>query len=96
MCSITISEIQVFPIKPINGLVAFASCVVNNSLYLGNIGIYTCLSNSNSYRLVYPEKILPNGKKIQCVYPINSVAGEIISAAINRKFKELISKGINT
>jgi len=39
MCELKISEIQVIPIKPKNGMVAFASCVVNDALYIGNIAI---------------------------------------------------------
>lgn len=92
MCDLKISEVQIVPVRPNDGLIAFASCVVNNALYLGNIAIYTSPSRSDNYRLVYPDKVLPNGKKIHCVYPINMIAGEIISKAIIRKFKELVSK----
>jgi DNA-binding cell septation regulator SpoVG len=43
--------------------------------------------------LVYPSKILPNGKEINCVHPINKHAGDLISDAIIGKFREIISKG---
>ncbi len=92
---IQISEVEIFPIKPREGLIAFCSCVVNNAIYLGNIAIYTSPSCPDRYRLVYPDKILPNGKRIQCAHPINKVAGEVISKAIIRKFKELVSKGVD-
>ena len=36
-----VSEIQIIPIKPQNGLIAFASLVLNENLYLGSIGIMT-------------------------------------------------------
>jgi len=36
-----LSEIQIIPIKPQNGLVGFASFVLDGSLYLGSIGIMT-------------------------------------------------------
>lgn len=49
MGNISISEIQIVPVKPNNGLVAFASCVVNNSLYIGNIAIYTSLLISDNH-----------------------------------------------
>lgn len=87
-----IFEIQVIPMKPREGLVAFASCVINNALYLGNIAVYTSPSNHSGFRLVYPVKVLPNGKEIHCVHPINKKAGELISKAIIEKFKEIISK----
>ena len=49
-----LSEIQIIPIKPQNGLVAFASFVLDGNLYLGSIGIVTRLNGG--YRLVYPTK----------------------------------------
>ena len=91
MSELLISEIQIIPVKPKDGLVAFASCVINNSLYIGNIAVYTSPTNSEGYRLVYPSKVLPNGKEINCVHPINKEAGEAISHAVIRKYKALFS-----
>jgi len=93
MNELFISEIQIIPIKPRDGLVAFASCVINDSFYIGNIAIYSSPANPETYRLVYPVKVLPNGKEINCVHPINKEAGETIAKYIIEKFKELISKG---
>ncbi len=92
MSEFEISEIQVIPIKPKEGLVAFASCIINNALYIGNIAIYTSPSTQSGFRLIYPVKILPNGKEINCVHPINKEAGELISKAIIKKFREVASK----
>ena len=50
-----ITEIQITPIKPKNGLVAFASIVLENNIHLGSIGIYTKLDGSG-YRITYPTK----------------------------------------
>jgi len=92
MSELEISEIQVVPMKPKEGLVAFASCVINNALYVGNIAVYSSPSSQSGYRLVYPVKILPNGKEIHCVHPINKEAGEAILKEIVKKFREVISK----
>ncbi len=70
MSELEISEIQIIPVKPKDGLVVFASCVINNSLYIGNIAIYTSLSKPEGFRLVFPSKTLPNGKDINRVHPI--------------------------
>jgi len=94
MNKLEISEIQIIPVKPKDGLVAFSSCVINNALYIGNIAVYTSQSARSGFRLVYPVKILPNGKEIHCVHPINKEAGELISKAIIGKFKEILSKAI--
>ena len=92
MSELRISEIQIIPIKPKEGLVAFASCVVNKALYFGNTAIYTSPSIQEGFRLVYPVKILPNGEEIHCVHPINKEAGEAILKEIIKKFREVISK----
>ena len=92
MSELEISEIQVVPMKPKEGLVAFASCIINSSLYIGNIAIYSSPSTQSGFRLVYPVKILPNGKEIHCVHPISKEAGELISKAIIKKFREVILK----
>jgi len=92
MIELKISEIQVIPVKPNEGLVAFASCVINNALYVGNIAVYSSPSSQSGFRLLYPIKILPNGKEIHCVHPINKEAGDLISRAVIKKFREIASK----
>ena len=92
MSEILVTEIQIIPVNPKNGLVAFASCVINNALYIGNIAIYTSPSRSSGYRLLYPSKTLINGKEVNCAYPINKETGEVIEDAILGKYKEIILK----
>lgn len=84
-----ISEIQVIPIKPNNGLVAMASVVIQNSLYLGSIGIHTKLSG-NGYRITYPTKSL-NGKNFNVFHPINRDMALDIEKAIITKAEEVLS-----
>ena len=77
-----ISEIQIIPVKPRNGLVGFASFVLNDSLYCGSIGIYT--RPEGGYRLTYPTRKTPSGS-FSIFYPINKqVATEIEQAIISR------------
>ena len=90
MEEITISEIQIVPIKPRDGLVAFASCVINGSIYLGDIGIYTSPSTEDGYRLTYPLKQLPNGVKVNYCHPIDKKTGESLTKAIVAKFKKVM------
>jgi DNA-binding cell septation regulator SpoVG len=96
MNKIEISEIQIIPVKPKNGLVAFTSCVINNGIYLGNIAIYTAPSSPYGYRLVYPLKVLPNGKTLNCAYPINRITGDLIQKSVIEKYEELIEKVVMT
>ena len=46
-----LSEIQIIPIKPQNGLVGFASFVLDGSLYLGSIGIIASVSMGFSWMM---------------------------------------------
>jgi DNA-binding cell septation regulator SpoVG len=92
MNEIVVSEIQIVPTKPKDGLVAFATCVINNQFYYGNIAIYTSPSSLDGFRLVYPSKMLPTGKQIQCMHPVNREAGEAIHNAIIGKYKELMER----
>ena len=50
-----ISDIRITPVKPVDGLVAFASLVINGNLHLGSIAIHRKLDGSG-YRLTYPTK----------------------------------------
>ncbi|MCK5615453.1 septation protein SpoVG family protein [Candidatus Pacearchaeota archaeon] len=90
MSKLEISEIQIIPVKPQNGLLAFCSFIINNQLYIGDVAIYSRLSGG--YRLVYPSKVLVNGRNVCCVYPINKETGKIIQKAISKKYLELMSK----
>jgi len=90
MNEILISEIQVVPINPQNGLVGFSSCVINNQFYVGNIAIYTSPSSKNGFRLVFPNKKLASGQVVDCFHPINKEAEGLVSSAIINKYVELM------
>lgn len=91
MNEIVVSEIQIIPVKPRDGLVAFCSFVICNSFFIGDVAIYSRLDGSG-YRLVYPIKVLPNGLKISCFYPINHKSAQIIEEQVFRVFSNLIEK----
>lgn len=85
-----ISEIQIIPIKPKNGLVAFTSCIINNQFYLGNIAIYSSPSSKMGFRLVFPNKKLVSGQVVECFHPICREAEERVTSAIVKKYVELM------
>lgn len=82
-----ITEIQIIPIKPVNGLVGFASFVIDGTLYLGSIGIFT--RPTGGYRLVYPTKKL-GFQEINVFYPINKAFGQEVENLISGKFDEVM------
>jgi len=56
-----ISDVRIVPVKPVGGLVAFGSLVINGNLYLGSIAIHRRLDGSG-YRLTYPTKRAGSGE----------------------------------
>lgn len=84
-----LSEIQIIPIKPQNGLVAFASFVLNESLYLGSIGIMT--RPQGGYRLVYPTKKVAE-RSLNIFYPISREFALAIENEVVRQFEEVMKK----
>src|SRR5262249_39007597 len=79
--SLSISEIEVQPVRANRGLIAFASCVINNQFFLGSIAIHTKLDGSG-LRLVFPAKTLANGKSIPIFYPITKEVGGLFLESI--------------
>ena len=92
MSNISVSDIQIFPVRPKNGLIAFVSCIVNDAIYIGNIALFTSFTNPSGFRLVYPNKRRPNGQDASCVYPITKEAGLAISEAIIEKYLKVSTK----
>ncbi len=72
----TITEIQIVPIKPKDGLIGFISFVLNECLYLGSIGIHTRL-DGKGLRLTYPTK-----GAINIFHPINKDMSKAIEEAV--------------
>jgi len=83
-----ITEIQITPIKPRDGLVAFASVVIDNNIHLGSIGIHTKLDGSG-YRITYPTKKVGE-KNLNIFFPINKEMSKKIEEAIISKAKEIL------
>ena len=90
---VIVSEIQIVPVKPKDGLVAFASFVLEEKYYVGSVAIFTRLGRSG-YRLVYPAKKLGE-KNLNLFHPINQDVGKIIEDAITEKVNELFNESSN-
>jgi len=87
----TINEVTIIPIKPKNGLVALATCVLDNKIFLGSIGIYTRLKGG--YRLTYPNKKMGESS-INLYHPISKEVGDAIEKAIIEEYERLISDNV--
>ena len=85
-----ITEVQITPIKATNGLIALASVVYDNALFLSSIGIYTRV-DGNGYRITYPTKSSSN-HNFNIYHPINKQVAKIIEQAILVKAKDILSR----
>lgn len=85
-----ISEVNTQLIKPTNGLVAFASVVLDGKIYLGSIGVHQKLDGTG-YRLTYPTKKTGN-RDFHIFHPIERSMGQRIEAAIFAKVTALLDK----
>lgn len=79
-----ISEINIIPIKPENGLLGFASFLFEEKFYIGSVAIYS--RPSGGLRLVYPTK---NG--LPCCHPIKKEIGAYLEKIIERKYNYITS-----
>jgi stage V sporulation protein G len=86
---IKITDVQITPITPKKGLVAFASVVINEGIYLGSIGVYTKLDGSG-YRITYPTKKVGE-KNLNIFRPTNETTSKLVEDAIFSKMQELFS-----
>ena len=85
-----VSEVQIKIVKPKDGLVAFASLVLDGKLYLSSIGIFTRLDGTG-FRLTYPTKKV-GVTDMQIYHPINKEVSEAIEEAVLNKAKEVLNQ----
>lgn len=81
-----VTSVNIQPVKPSRGLVAFASVTIDDSLYLGSIAVYT--RPDGSYRLLYPDKKVGD-RSMDIFHPINRSASKQIEEVIFKKCDEI-------
>lgn len=81
-----VTEPQIIPIKPHDGLVAFASVVLDRDLYLGGIGIYT--RPEGGYRLAYPTRKSGNNS-FPVYHPISKQFTDLLTEVVVSKYEEV-------
>lgn len=85
-----ITEVQVLPIKPRDGLVGFASLILDEALCLTSIGIHQKLDGTG-YRLTYPTKLVGD-RTMNLYHPITKDLSRAIEEAVFSKFEEVMNK----
>jgi len=87
---VEITEIDFFPITPKKGVVCFVSFTFQNSIRICDCAIVTL--PKGGYRISYPLRTLPNGKKHQSAYPINKNVGMQIESCLLKAYADFLSK----
>ena len=62
------------------GLAGFASCILDDSFFLGNIGVYERLDGG--YRLTFPVRISARQKEFKIYFPLTRVVYELLLKAV--------------
>lgn len=84
---ISISEIQIVPIKSKNGMVGFASIIIGDAFYLGSIAIF--MRPEGGYRLTYPRR-KNTRQNLNFFYPINKEVAHQVELAVIKKYEEIV------
>jgi hypothetical protein len=82
-----ISDIQIVPVPPKDGLVGFSSFIINKKYYVGSVAIFTSPSTPGGFRLCYPTKM-----GTYCFKPLSRQVGEAIQNAVIGRYLELMKK----
>jgi stage V sporulation protein G len=85
-----VSEVQIVPIKPKDGLIAFASCLLFETLYISSIGVHSRLDGTG-YRLTYPTKRVGD-RDLNLYHPVTKYLSKAIEEAVFTKLKEVTEK----
>jgi DNA-binding cell septation regulator SpoVG len=83
-----ITNIHIVPVKPQDGLVAFASFVYANAFYIASVGIYT--RPAGGFRLTYPTR-KSAAANTPLFHPINKDIAAVIEDAVIRKYEAIMA-----
>lgn len=82
-----IKRVEIVPIRPFEGLIAFANVVLEEGLFLGSIGIHRKLDGG--FRITFPSKKI--GETNLCIYhPMNPEVSKEFETAICSRAEEVL------
>lgn len=86
---IEVSQVEIIPFRPKNGHLGFASIVINNWFYVGDIAIFS--RPTGGIRLGFPVKKLTNGESVDVCKPLNQEVEKIVEAAVMERYETLMN-----
>lgn len=87
-----ISDVRITPVLPNKSLIAFCSFLVSNRLYIGSVALHRSPGHTLGYRLVFPDKVLFNGKRANIVYPINRETELYLTKTVVEEYERQIER----
>jgi DNA-binding cell septation regulator SpoVG len=84
-----VTEVDIAFVKPKDGLIAFASVVLDDQLYLSGIAVHRKLM-ADGFRLTYPTRKLGD-RQFNLFHPIRKGLGREIEDAVIGKLKDVVS-----
>ena len=87
-----ISDIEIIPFRPRNGHVGFASFVINDQFFVGDVAMFT--RPVGGLRLAYAVKKLGNGTIVDIFKPINREVDECIELAVLEKYESILKGNV--
>jgi len=91
--SVRISNIKIRIVDDgLDGLVAWASCVVNGAINLNNIAIRR--GRDGSLFLTYPAKRTAGGEKYNYFHPISADAAQVVEDALIKRLVALVGPSV--
>ena len=88
MKNLKISQVEIIPFRPKNGHLGFASCVLNDQFYIGDIAIFS--RPTGGIRLGFPVKKLANGATVDICKPLNHEVEKAVEIAVAEKYQVLM------
>ncbi len=78
--NLSINDIRIFHIHSKDGIVAFASAIIDECFYIGSIAIHK-KKDVSGYRITYPTR-KSRGKDLNLYHPLTNECSELIEKAI--------------
>ena len=84
----SITNVELLPIKPQNGLIAFASVEIDNQFYINSIGVHK-RRDGTGYRITYPTRKVGE-QNLTIFHPTEPSLSREIEQAICDKAEEIM------
>lgn len=86
----SITKVELLPIKPQNGLMAFANVEIDNQFYVSSIGVHK-RRDGTGYRITYPTRKVGE-QNLTIFHPTEPCLSKAIEQAICNKAEEMFGE----